>query len=63
MPATAQRALSAVDSLLANVTADSIFAEGLHEFLEEFVARVGGLHEAIADDYFEAHLGEAACAT
>ena len=56
-------ALAAVEALLAETSAEKIFAQGLYEFLEEFVASVCGLHDAIADDYFEAHLGEVSCAT
>ncbi len=56
-------ALRAVDELLTGNTAEKIFAQGLHEYLDQFLDRISDLHEAIEDDYFEAHLGEAACGT
>jgi uncharacterized alpha-E superfamily protein len=56
-------ALKKVDDLLRGASAEKIFAQGLHEFLEEFLARISELHGSLEHDYFEAHLGEAACAT
>jgi uncharacterized alpha-E superfamily protein len=61
--ANSPAALKAVDDLLQANTAEKIFAQGLHEYLDLFVARISELHEALEHDYFEAHLGEAACAT
>jgi uncharacterized alpha-E superfamily protein len=56
-------ALRAVDEMLTGNTAEKIFAQGLHEYLEIFVRRISELHEALEHDYFEAHLGEVACDT
>jgi uncharacterized alpha-E superfamily protein len=56
-------ALALLHAQLASYDAEKVFARGLHEFLEEFLARVAALHEAVQDDYFEAHLGAPACAT
>ena len=49
--------------LLEKTDAAGLFEQGLHEFLEQFLARVSVLHEALQEEYFEAHLGERACAT
>ena len=35
---------------------------GLHEFLDEFLRASSALHEALASEYFEAHLGRRALA-
>lgn len=56
-------ALARLDAQLAAHDAEKVFARGLHEFLDELLARVAALHEAVHDDYFEAHLGAPACAT
>jgi uncharacterized alpha-E superfamily protein len=56
-------AVSELACLLEKNDAESLFAGGLHRFLERFLAGISALHEALQDEYFEAHLGERACAT
>jgi uncharacterized alpha-E superfamily protein len=63
--ATAARseALAAVAELarlLEKSDAAALFQQGLHEFLAELLTRVSRLHEALREEYFEAHLGERA---
>ena len=47
--------------LLEKSDAEGLFQRGLHEFLAELLARTSALHEALREEYFEAHLGLAAC--
>jgi len=47
--------------LLEKSDAAGLFQRGLHEFLEELLARLSALHEALREEYFEAHLGNAPC--
>ena len=49
--------------LLNKTDPGGIFQRGLHEFLAELLDRISGLHEALREEYFEAHLGKAACAS
>ena len=49
--------------LLAKSDGSALFEAGLHEFLERFLAGVSALHGALQSEYFEAHLGDAACAS
>ena len=56
-------AIAALRELLEKNTAESLFDQGLHEFLDAFLQRVSRLHAALQDEYFEAHLGERACAS
>jgi uncharacterized alpha-E superfamily protein len=57
------RALAELVELLEKSSAGSLFERGLHEFLGAFLAGVSVLHGALRSEYFEAHLGDAACAT
>lgn len=41
--------------------ADGLFQRGLHEFLAELLVQLSALHEALREEYFEAHLGNAPC--
>jgi uncharacterized alpha-E superfamily protein len=59
----AAAAVAALDAQLAPADAEKVFADGLHEFLEAFLARSAALHAAVHDDYFEARFGAPACAT
>jgi len=52
-----------IATLLEKHDARAVVASGLHEFLGEFLRRCSRLHEALEEEYFEAHLGERACAT
>jgi len=45
-----QRLREAVDQLNA-LTIEQIFERGLHEFLQDFIARTHGISQAIAADY------------
>jgi len=57
-------AIAALADLLGAHTGGSLFESGLHEFLESFVDGVSKLHGALQQEYFEAHLGDAAaCGT
>ena len=47
--------------LLEKSDAAGLFQRGLHELLAELLERVSGLHEALREEYFEAHLGNATC--
>jgi uncharacterized alpha-E superfamily protein len=38
--------------------ADSVFKQGLHEFLQDILKQIANLHAALQADCFEAHLGE-----
>jgi len=58
----AVRRIGALRELLERNTAKSLFDQGLHEFLDMFLQKVSRLHDALQDEYFEAHLGERACA-
>jgi uncharacterized alpha-E superfamily protein len=60
---SAMGAVMELSRLLEKTDAAGLFEQGLHEFLGEFLARVSVLHEALQEEYFEAHLGERACAT
>jgi uncharacterized alpha-E superfamily protein len=57
------RAIGALREVLEKNTAESLFDQGLHEFLDLFLQKVSALHGALQDEYFEAHLGERACVT
>ena len=60
---SAMGAVMELSRLLEKTDAAGLFEQGLHEFLDGFLARVSVLHEALQEEYFEAHLGERACAT
>ena len=47
--------------LLEKCDAEGLFRRGLHEFLAELLVRTSALHEALREEYFEAHLGNTAC--
>lgn len=59
----ARAAAHELASLLDKYDAPSLLRAGLHEFLGEFLRRTSALHEALVEEYFEAHLGDLACAT
>ena len=52
-----------ISSLLEKQDSRTLAHAGLHEFLGDFLRRSSRLHEALEEEYFEAHLGERACAT
>jgi len=55
---TAQAQLQALRTHLAEVSAEQILKQGLHEFLDEFLLQLATFGDALRADYFEAHLGE-----
>jgi uncharacterized alpha-E superfamily protein len=59
----AMGAVMELSRLLEKTDAAGLFEQGLHEFLEEFLTRISTLHEALQEEYFEAHLGERTCTT
>jgi uncharacterized alpha-E superfamily protein len=61
--AAASAAAAELSSLLEKHDADLFLREGLHEFLGQFLKRSSALHAALEEEYFEAHLGERACAS
>jgi uncharacterized alpha-E superfamily protein len=63
MDSPSARAVGELSELLAKSDGSALFEAGLHEFLERFLARVSALHGALQSEYFEAHLGDAACAS
>jgi len=46
-------AYAALRSLLTETTAELVFSSGLHEFIEELLARLGHLHAALAEEFFQ----------
>jgi len=44
---------------LEHSSAEAVFQQGLHEFLEEFLEEIDTLNSALHADYFEAHLADA----
>jgi uncharacterized alpha-E superfamily protein len=57
------RAVAALSELLDASSPESLFEQGLHEFLDRFLVGISTLHDALQAEYFDAHLGDAACAT
>ena len=43
----------ALREMLENTTAELVFASGLHEFLEDFLTKLGDLHAALSEDFFQ----------
>jgi uncharacterized alpha-E superfamily protein len=56
------RAIEALSRRL-DLSSGSLFEQGLHEFLDQFLVGISTLHDALQGEYFDAHLGDAACAT
>jgi uncharacterized alpha-E superfamily protein len=54
----AYKAWADLRETLAEQTAESIFQQGLHEFLTGFLARLAEVNAALQKDYHEAHLGD-----
>lgn len=46
-------AYAALRALLTETTAELVFSSGLHEFIEELLARLGNLHAALAEEFFQ----------
>ncbi len=51
--------LHALRGHLSGVTANDIIDQGLHEYLDDFLARLAEFSDALQADYFDAHLGDA----
>jgi uncharacterized alpha-E superfamily protein len=52
------QAMAALRGQLLGATPQGILEEGLHEYLDRFLALLGDLGAALGADYFEAHLGD-----
>jgi uncharacterized alpha-E superfamily protein len=52
----ALRGVAALRALLQENTPESLFDQGLHDFLGAFLVGISALHEAVQDEYFGAHL-------
>ena len=66
LPGADSRTAAAIEALrqhVEEVSAEEVFQLGLHEYLQEFLTRIGELHDAVATDYFEVRIGEIECAT
>jgi uncharacterized alpha-E superfamily protein len=46
-------AYASLRALLTDTTAEAVFASGLHEYLEALLARLGTLHAALSEDFFQ----------
>lgn len=55
---SAYKAWSILCEMVGHETSESIFQQGLHEFLTQFLSRMAKLSQALQKDYFEAHLGD-----
>ena len=56
-------ALQGLQRMLADGTAETIFAQGLHEFLAGFLRGIAAFDAALQSDYFQSYMGTAECAT
>jgi len=54
----ASTALRELDTLLAEASPEQVFRRGLHEYLDDFLARVGAFSGAVSREYFEQYLGD-----
>ncbi len=50
--------LRELDAHLAEATAEQVFTIGLHEYLDQFLAKVGAFNGAVSRAYFEQYLGD-----
>lgn len=48
-----EASLAAIQQLMHQETGESVFAEGLHEFIEQLLALLADLHSALAEDFFQ----------
>jgi uncharacterized alpha-E superfamily protein len=51
-------AMAALEAHLGDVSAEQVFEHGLHEYLDEFLAKVGAFTVAVSREYFEQYLGD-----
>jgi uncharacterized alpha-E superfamily protein len=51
-------AMQALRNHLSGATPQGILDQGLHEYLDQFLALLAELTAALQGDYFEAHLGD-----
>jgi uncharacterized alpha-E superfamily protein len=58
-----EAAIRKLEACLEHRTADQVFRDGLHEYLEDFLEKISQLHAALAAEYFEAQLTDRQCAT
>ena len=52
------QAMTRVRAAIEENTAESVFKQGLHEFLQDVLKRIAALNIALQTDCFQAHLGE-----
>lgn len=52
-------ALQALDAHLVDTSPEQVFRDGLHEYLDAFLTKVGAFHDAVSHDFFEQHAGDA----
>jgi len=51
-------AMAALEAHLGEVSAEHVFEEGMHEYLDAFLAKVGAFTVALSREYFEQYLGD-----
>lgn len=56
-------AMNALHQHLQESTPETILENGLHEYLQGFLGLLSDLNSALQSDFFQAHLGEAKCAS
>ena len=65
-PGPSSRTANAMDALMGQLcenNAETVVADGMHEFLERFLERIADLDAALKAEYFEVYLGEGPCAS
>ena len=50
--------MQALETHLAQTSADSVLSLGLHEYLERFLEKIAAFNAAVSREYFEQYLGE-----
>jgi uncharacterized alpha-E superfamily protein len=58
-----ETAIRRLEEYLEHGSAEQVFRDGLHEYLEAFLEQISQLHAALAAEYFEAQLTDRQCAT
>jgi len=58
-----EAAIRKLEACLEHRTAEQVFRDGLHEYLEDFLEQISQLHSVLAAEYFDAQLTDRQCAT
>ena len=58
-----ETAVRRLEEHLEHGSAEQVFRDGLHEYLEEFLEQISQLHAVLAAEYFDAQLTDRQCAT